>query len=405
MNPPALTNHDIRIQQAYQALQRKDFKEARRIAEEVSRLAPGLEEPWLILAALSSSEDSLNYLKHALEINPTSARARNGIHWAIHRQRIARQAVMEARVAASMEKTQPIILPQPPTLLGESTALKHSIPLEKTTPARSKSRLKLLPLGIGVLLVCSLVFFWVGYPDAAAAYTSFFTTPIPLAQLFQPAFTNTPTPTQTQIPFTPTTTATTVPTSTVTVTVTATSTPTATHTITRTVTSTVTRTATAVPTFTRTPIPTKTNTPKPKSTSTPVIKPTQTTVRSTPLSGVGESERWVDVDVRRQRAYAYEGKTLVKSFIISTGTWQHPTVLGQYHIYVKYRYANMSGPGYFLPNVPYVMYFYQGYGLHGTYWHSNFGTPMSHGCINFTIADAGWLFNWTSIGTLVNIHN
>ena len=65
----------------------------------------------------------------------------------------------------------------------------------------------------------------------------------------------------------------------------------------------------------------------------------------------------------------------------------------------------MAGPGYYLPDVPYVMYFYESYGLHGTYWHHNFGTPMSHGCINFTIADAGWLFdNWITFGTVVNIH-
>ncbi|RME88435.1 MAG: L,D-transpeptidase, partial [Anaerolineae bacterium] len=109
-------------------------------------------------------------------------------------------------------------------------------------------------------------------------------------------------------------------------------------------------------------------------------------------------------DLSAQRVYAYEGNTLVRSFVVSTGTWRYPTVTGQYHIYVKYRYADMSGPGYYLPDVPYVMYFYKGYGLHGTYWHNNFGTPMSHGCINLTVADAGWLFNWASVGTLVNIH-
>jgi lipoprotein-anchoring transpeptidase ErfK/SrfK len=64
----------------------------------------------------------------------------------------------------------------------------------------------------------------------------------------------------------------------------------------------------------------------------------------------------------------------------------------------------MSGPGYYLPGVPYTMYFYKGYGLHGTYWHSNFGTPMSHGCVNLKTEDAGWLYNWASIGTIVNIH-
>jgi lipoprotein-anchoring transpeptidase ErfK/SrfK len=71
---------------------------------------------------------------------------------------------------------------------------------------------------------------------------------------------------------------------------------------------------------------------------------------------------------------------------------------------VKYRYADMSGPGYYLPNVPYVMYFYRGYGIHGTYWHNNFGTPMSHGCVNFPTDDAGWLFDFASVGTVVNVH-
>ena len=119
---------------------------------------------------------------------------------------------------------------------------------------------------------------------------------------------------------------------------------------------------------------------------------------------MSEEGRWVDVDLTNQSAYAYEGSHIVRSFLVSTGTWQHPTVTGQYHIYVKYRYADMSGPGYYLRNVPYVMYFYKGYGLHGTYWHHNFGHPMSHGCVNFRTDDAGWLFNWADVGTLVNVH-
>jgi lipoprotein-anchoring transpeptidase ErfK/SrfK len=64
----------------------------------------------------------------------------------------------------------------------------------------------------------------------------------------------------------------------------------------------------------------------------------------------------------------------------------------------------MSGPGYFLPDVPYTMYFYQDYGIHGTYWHHNFGTPMSHGCVNMVTEEARWLFNWSFVGILVNIH-
>jgi lipoprotein-anchoring transpeptidase ErfK/SrfK len=51
------------------------------------------------------------------------------------------------------------------------------------------------------------------------------------------------------------------------------------------------------------------------------------------------------------------------------------------------------------------MYFYKSYGIHGTYWHHNFGHPMSHGCVNMYTPDAEWMYYWASVGTLVNIHN
>jgi len=51
-----------------------------------------------------------------------------------------------------------------------------------------------------------------------------------------------------------------------------------------------------------------------------------------------------------------------------------------------------------------VQYFYKGYALHGTYWHNNFGRPMSHGCVNMTNDDALWMYEWTDYGTLVNVH-
>ena len=50
------------------------------------------------------------------------------------------------------------------------------------------------------------------------------------------------------------------------------------------------------------------------------------------------------------------------------------------------------------------LYFYGGYALHGTYWHANFGHPMSHGCVNLPTAEAEWLFHWADVGTMVNIH-
>ncbi len=118
----------------------------------------------------------------------------------------------------------------------------------------------------------------------------------------------------------------------------------------------------------------------------------------------GNSGRWIDIDLTAQRLTAYEGNTPVRSTLVSTGLPRTPTPTGQYRIYVKYTAADMSGPGYYLPAVPYTMYFYRGYGIHGTYWHNNFGQPMSHGCVNLPTPEAQWLFEWASVGTLVNIH-
>ncbi len=114
--------------------------------------------------------------------------------------------------------------------------------------------------------------------------------------------------------------------------------------------------------------------------------------------------RWIDVDLSAQRVTAYEGSTPVRSTLASTGLARTPTPVGSYRIYVKYVSSSMSGPGYNLANVPYVMYFYRGYSLHGTYWHSNFGHPMSHGCVNLPTSEARWFFNWASVGTLVKVH-
>jgi LysM repeat protein len=114
--------------------------------------------------------------------------------------------------------------------------------------------------------------------------------------------------------------------------------------------------------------------------------------------GVG---REIVVDLSTQMTYAYEDGALHFSALVSTGLPATPTVQGEFAIWHKTESQTMSGPGYYLPNVQWVMYFYQGYGFHGTYWHNNFGNPMSHGCVNMTNEDAFWLYNFASIGTNV----
>jgi len=112
------------------------------------------------------------------------------------------------------------------------------------------------------------------------------------------------------------------------------------------------------------------------------------------------TEKWIDVDLSEQRVVAYEGLKPANQFIISSGKGNTPTVTGKFRIRLKTDMQDMyggdraSGDYYYLKDVKWVQYFYQDYGFHGTYWHNNFGTPMSRGCINMTDDDAKWLFDW-----------
>ncbi len=108
--------------------------------------------------------------------------------------------------------------------------------------------------------------------------------------------------------------------------------------------------------------------------------------------------RWIRVDLSEQIVVAYEKSKPIRAFIISSGLPGTPTVTGRFHIRMKVQEQTMAGGEgsmfYNLPGVKWVQYFYEDYGFHGTYWHSNFGQPMSHGCINMTDSDAKWLFDW-----------
>ncbi len=137
----------------------------------------------------------------------------------------------------------------------------------------------------------------------------------------------------------------------------------------------------------------------------PTPRPQQPPAPPTPKPPTGsKAGRWIDVDLTHQRLTAYDGKTPVFTTLVSTGLPGTPTVVGTFKIYIKLASTRRRGPGYDLPNVPYTMYFYGGYGLHGTYWHNNFGHPMSHGCVNLSTQDAAWLFGWASVGTTVVTH-
>ncbi len=168
--------------------------------------------------------------------------------------------------------------------------------------------------------------------------------------------------------------------------------------VTQTPTLTYTPTITPSPTASPTPSATATNTPSPTPSPTQTFTPSPTptpswvTERYLPLP---LDEKWIEVDLSEQLLRAYEGSTVYYTATVSAGKAHTPTVVGKFRIKTKYEAQLMTGPGYYLPDVPYVMFFYGQYALHGAYWHDNWGTPTSHGCVNLKREDAQWLYEWT----------
>ncbi len=114
--------------------------------------------------------------------------------------------------------------------------------------------------------------------------------------------------------------------------------------------------------------------------------------------------KWIEVIIAEQRLIAWEDGRMVMTTLVSTGAQDTPTIRGTFRIYRKLGSQRMRGPGYDLPDVPHVMYFKGGYAMHGTYWHNNFGQPMSHGCVNIPPGKAAWLYDWAPQGTVVVVH-
>lgn len=117
------------------------------------------------------------------------------------------------------------------------------------------------------------------------------------------------------------------------------------------------------------------------------------------------------IDISDQAMWAYEGGSLVINTLVSTGTGNVPetvTPLGYHFITWKTPLQTMKGviadEAYEVEDVPWVMYFDEaGNALHGAYWHNNFGTPMSHGCVNLPLDVAEFLYGWAPEGTAVTV--
>lgn len=113
----------------------------------------------------------------------------------------------------------------------------------------------------------------------------------------------------------------------------------------------------------------------------------------------GIEGRWVAVDLYEQSMVAYEGDRPVFATLISTGLPGTETNEGVFEIWARLARDGMSGAtgapnAYALQSVPWVQYFDGGISLHGTYWHDTFGYRRSRGCVNLSISDARWAYDF-----------
>jgi lipoprotein-anchoring transpeptidase ErfK/SrfK len=137
-------------------------------------------------------------------------------------------------------------------------------------------------------------------------------------------------------------------------------------------------------------------------------KVAQVVINTTPPEGV-TSDRWIDVNLAEQSLAVYDNYQLVYATVIASGMdpfWTRP---GTFQIQVKKETETMrnNDPSdfYYLDNVPWTMYFDGARALHGAYWRTRFGYAQSHGCVNLSVGDAHWLFNWAHEGDWVYVHD
>ena len=363
------------VVEAREALHRGDKQSAWQWGKRAILAAPKMEDAWLILAAADpSAQDALAYARKALEVNPTSTRARRGLEWAVARVKQANvgNALVEKSTNASVSISRKDVLAALPKRISRGT-----IPSSQSKINKRSWLFPAILIGAGCLMVGLVGFFALTSPVLASILTSV-SAPVPTQEnlwasvdiakptiapndenllAFRSELQDIPSVAAAEDPI-------------------------------------------VVSQATETPGTVVMEVVDDNSLGQSVL-PDEARIQ---FPAKGNGERWIDVNLSEQRVYAYEGDVLVNSFLVSTGVAETPTVTGKYQIYIKVRIQDMSGLGYYLPDVPWVMYFYDEYGFHGTYWHNNFGTPMSRGCVNMMIDDAAWLYDWASVGTAVNVH-
>lgn len=132
------------------------------------------------------------------------------------------------------------------------------------------------------------------------------------------------------------------------------------------------------------------------------------TPKKSPPEGV-TGNRWIDVDLAEQTLAVYDNNEIIFATVIASGLEPFYTRPGLFQIYEKKETENMRNSDltdfYYLDNVPWTMYFDKARALHGAYWRTRFGYPQSHGCVNLSVGDSHWLYNWANVGDYVHVYD
>jgi len=130
---------------------------------------------------------------------------------------------------------------------------------------------------------------------------------------------------------------------------------------------------------------------------------------TTPPPGV-QGDRWIEVNLFEQTIAVYQNRQLVFATLIASGLEPFWTRPGTFQIYQKLETTPMRGAfeadrsdAYYLEDVPWTMYFDEARALHGAYWRANLGFPQSHGCVNLSVGDSRWIFDWANLGDYVYV--
>ncbi len=368
------------------ALKKGDKDLARHWAEKAASLAPNLEDVWLLLAASSRPQISIHYLERALAINPESKRAQKGIAWAkkrlVPKKPPSKSSVVPDKTEKKPEKTRPTQVIQD-TQKTKSTPVVVGVPLLPIQPiaetqpnqavtSKGKSRFGRQSLPALLITVFFIAIILALMPKFTAFAATMNAPPTATfsqehwgeAEINKPTYTPSPT-------------------------------------------------ATFTPTNTPLPTLTPTNTPIPTETLVPTKEPIPTAAKEVDEDEVYSYGGWkyVLVDISDQHLYAYEGDTLVYSFVASTGM-NGATAAGSFSILNKIPNAYGATWDIWMPS--WLGIYWVGSmqnGIHAlpimsngaTLWDGYLGTPISYGCVVLGSYEAQLLYNWVDIGTPVDI--